>query len=773
MRKTQRERLVLWGKKWPVYFLLSLIIVLGGCSSLIDGLTSGEGGDHQNSPPESLPSGQALHRSSHLVVLLVPGLDFQDAQQWMEALPERTQDRLQLAGMSMRTAGSLNLLNNMFTLASGQFQSAPPRWNAYQLTGERIIHPVGQLRAAEKKEGKLGALAGTDQWGHLADQLAQKQIYTLALGNSDTFKTVSRTASLLVMNQAGEAQGDVEQAIVTPAPYLPGGFRTDWKALWERLEQVWATKQGSLVVVELGDLWRLEQTYNSPASAMLKQIYKAMWLDEWQEWFTQLTHRLELRSTPVTIWVISPIVSQEAKQKGELLAPFITWSGHQKGGLITSLTTRQEGIVTNLDFLPSLYRFFQLQPVEHFYGHVMLPVKKEELKQPPSLRFTHFFEHVEYLFTIYGTRRLIISVYLMVMIFLLISTAAYWWFSKRRWGARVVQILIGTILISPIYFLWLTPLIKKLEPVPWIAVLFAASFLSSFILYRLVNHIWFLTLIGLANTVTILVDIWQGSPWMKRSFLGFDPLIGARYYGLGNEYAGILLGSSLLAVTGLFVYLHKKRILLTPKKRWLLFGLVSLFYLVIIYSMAAPQLGTNAGATMAAVVAYTLSLLLLFRFRLSWSRLIPLFGIAMLYVLFLVSLHLTGEQTHIGMFLKATTNGDIQWIAEILYRKWTMNWRLIKVSLWGKLFTTALVVMGLVYLRLNYHPGQRGLRPDQHEVWMAGFKTLIIGALSILVLNDSGVVAAATTVIYMTFPFIFLRFDRHLFPKGVSRGGLT
>jgi hypothetical protein len=306
----------------------------------------------------------------------------------------------------------------------------------------------------------------------------------------------------------------------------------------------------------------------------------------------------------------------------------------------------------------------------------------------------------------------------------------------------------------------------------WIGLFFTCSFFTSFLIYRLVHPVWFLTLIGLANSVVILLDLWRGSPWMKRSFLGYDPLIGARFYGLGNEYAGILLGSSLLAVTGLCVYLNRRGIQFKKGNKIMLVALVSLFYVIIIYSMASPQLGTNAGATIAALFTYALSLFLLFRLRISWTILVPLFGLVSVYVAYLVHLHLTGEQTHIGLFIEAIRTGDLEWVAEILYRKLAMNWRLIKVSLWGKLFTTALVVMGLIYLRLYRDPFHKR-KFGQQDVWMTGFKVMIVGALSILLVNDSGVVAAATTVIYMTFPFIFLRFDRHLLKTAPSSKGLA
>jgi len=296
--------------------------------------------------------------------------------------------------------------------------------------------------------------------------------------------------------------------------------------------------------------------------------------------------------------------------------------------------------------------------------------------------------------------------------------------------------------------------------------------LASYLFYRLFNPIIFLTWIGLANTAMILLDIWRGSPWMQRSFLGFDPLIGARFYGLGNEYAGILLGSSILAVTGLNVYLTKRGLWENKGKKLAFLAAVTAFYVFLIYSMAAPQLGSNAGATIAALVTCAFSLLCLLRVKINWTTLLVLMGLVGVLLVLLAQLHLSGEKTHISLFLEAVREGNGEWLADLFYRKVSMNWKLIRVSLWGKLFTTALLVMGAVYLGLSRQPKKR-IFSGQQQMWMTGFKTLLVGTVIILLVNDSGVVAAAATVIYMAFPFLFIHLERRFGSSSLKPKGLT
>ena len=56
----------------------------------------------------------------------------------------------------------------------------------------------------------------------------------------------------------------------------------------------------------------------------------------------------------------------------------------------------------------------------------------------------------------------------------------------------------------------------------------------------------FPALLALVTAFFLLVDILRHSPLMSESLLGFSPVGGARYYGIGNEYLGILLGGSVI-----------------------------------------------------------------------------------------------------------------------------------------------------------------------------------------------------------------------------------
>ncbi|MGB9802178.1 MAG: hypothetical protein ACPLUI_00005, partial [Desulfofundulus sp.] len=73
----------------------------------------------------------------------------------------------------------------------------------------------------------------------------------------------------------------------------------------------------------------------------------------------------------------------------------------------------------------------------------------------------------------------------------------------------------------------------------------------------------------------ILLDILLGGPLQKTAIMGYDPIVGARFYGIGNEYMGILIGSMIIGSTTLLTRL--------PQWRKPLMFLTAILYLTTIY----------------------------------------------------------------------------------------------------------------------------------------------------------------------------------------------
>ena len=94
----------------------------------------------------------------------------------------------------------------------------------------------------------------------------------------------------------------------------------------------------------------------------------------------------------------------------------------------------------------------------------------------------------------------------------------------------------------------------------------------------------------LGTALVILVDLFFGAKLMLSSLLGPSPVLGHRFYGLGNEYLGILLGVFLLGTADSLIH--------SPGRKWsgLLLGAVVLL-------IVSPVWGANFGGGVALTYA--------------------------------------------------------------------------------------------------------------------------------------------------------------------------
>ena len=472
------------------------------------------------------------------------------------------------------------------------------------------------------------------------------------------------------MNQAGEAQGLVNEQILSTDAYFPTGKKTDWSTLSTELASIWQSKEQSFLVVELGDLERLHAESAHMDEQYAVQV-KEDWFREWANWYSQLIGFSEEKHIPLAIWTLSPMVSSQAKQEGKLLAPMFTWSANQEQGLLSSASTRQAGLITNVDLLPSICAYFGLEKPGQVMGQSIETSREFALEGEEISSWLHT---LDYVFLIYSSRRQIISTYISIVICLLLITVGFWWLERTRKPARqAIRITIGGILLSPVYFLWLTPLIKWLTEWQWLLLLLFVSILTSWLLLKLSGHdALYLAVIGTLNTVFILIDLVQGSPQMMRSFLGYDPIVGARFYGLGNEYAGLLLGSSMLSMIAGYSWLPRQGRLRFDqgwKLQQVYLGIAGLFCAIILYLMAAPNYGTNLGATLASFPTYLFLLFTLFTFQWNWKWILASLGILGISITIFLALHMQGEHTHIGAAMGLILAGDLDAFWAIVQQK--------------------------------------------------------------------------------------------------------
>jgi len=110
-------------------------------------------------------------------------------------------------------------------------------------------------------------------------------------------------------------------------------------------------------------------------------------------------------------------------------------------------------------------------------------------------------------------------------------------------------------------------------------------------------------------------------------------------------------------------------------------------------------------------------------------------------------------QTHIGRAANQIVAGGWQEILLIIKRKMAMNIKLIRYTIWSYVFMVIMLVVSLLLVR---PVGAMQQLRQQHPYIFKGFIGIITAAFVALLVNDSGIVAASTTSIYLVFPILML-----------------
>ncbi|MGJ5724434.1 hypothetical protein ACSBQT_08655 [Brevibacterium sp. H602] len=273
-----------------------------------------------------------------------------------------------------------------------------------------------------------------------------------------------------------------------------------------------------------------------------------------------------------------------------------------------------------------------------------------------------------------------------------------------------------------------------------------------------------------ANLLILATDLATGSHLQANSLLGYNPIVGGRYYGLGNQGAAIFI-VSLFIFLGLMVSWlrargHRKAVIIVP----VVVGLAAVFV------SGNPSWGAKFGGTIAILAGLMVLLALLSKIRLTLLRLalIGLFSLAVLIgIAFLDWLRPAGTRSHFGTFFDQIVTGEA---LQVVGRKLGANLHIIQVNPALAIVTPLAAIAILIFLRYllhfpRVHAGSRtgrlvnkwrGRLPqlftdsDLHYGFLAAATGLGVG----LVLTDSGVAVPSTGAMVL-LPFLLALSAEH------------
>ncbi|NQX66643.1 hypothetical protein HQN90_10945 [Paenibacillus alba] len=776
--------------------------IVGILTILLELSTSAEGMGAQNEP--------AIHKqdsSKQVTVVSIPSLSFLELRsEQLAKLPyfRQVTEKGGIGAMNIRTANrgmrdvylSLGAGEPSVGIADVQAFAAKESWRGAPILDVRKRYVGSNIgEASPRSEADLLIVPDivrlqrlnrklTYGPGLLGSLLKEYGIHRSVIGNSDWGKRTTieedktrRYSPMMLMDSDGYVDsGFIGNEIMTSAVDRPYGIATAYAQL---LALGGKSEKPSLQLIELADLNRLYADKAHYSEARFDEL-KGQILKEMDEWLGQRIARMTDRES---IWIFSPEVHSEAAKSKAYLSPLLHYTVDSQAGILVSDSTRRPGVVTASDFTSTLIDEFNIPLPSGLNGIPLSTMRKANA-------LAGLEKELSSMQTIYRSRPLLLYPFVTCeMVVLLVGLLYVLWMKKKaadsqraeEWkgampGRKVVHTLLYSLLVAPAVMLLLGLLVLPLTnalgvegAILWMIVLFIVGcLLCSIFLEK-----WPLSsgMIWLAyGTVWLLmVDVCTGSHAMKYSLLGYDPMIGARYYGIGNEYMGVLIGALVLAVTAA---LQRRHDALSPALRGRGLGAVTVraaapiaCFLLVTGCLAAPSLGANAGGALSAAVAFGVAGVYCFAGE-RWRELRLGRGAALLTVLLALgfgalwllnsadSPAAAARESHVGRAFHALRAGQLDQIGHLIERKLRMNVHLLRASAWSKVLITSLFVMAVLVLRPS---GRLRVWQNKNPYWMYGFSANMIGAIAALLLNDSGIVAAATMIIFVAVPMLLLR----------------
>lgn len=656
--------------------------------------------------------------------------------------------------MNTRTGGGLTAENAYTSLGGGarlvggaDAKMSLPAHGAYR--GEKagdiyrrrtgLEPPAGSIVVLDIENIKANNLASvnTQRVGVIGEAIREGGQAAALIGNADTHE-YQRWAALIAMDSRGQVpMGNVEPELNKLDPEFPTGRRTDGDALWQ--EYLRFRPQASLIVVDLGDTDRVEEKRRQLAPARYRSSRQAA-LKAADEFLGRLLQEADIDQEWVL--VVSPLPTGEDTARGRLLTPVIAAGPGLAPGLLVSGTTRRPGVTANYDIAPSILSWLGLPMPKGLPGALLTSTDKlprgyrglgAGSDSLLDVRLSCLEDILSRSAAVYRQRSPLLKAFvtLEIIIYLTAFGLVVVYPSLPRSWTGFMGFLLLFVASIPLALLILPAWRPMTVVIAFLYTLVLGLFLAASAVglvpstEQRFGFICGLTALGIA------ADALLGGPLIKYSPLGYDVMLGARFYGIGNEYMGILIGASLLAAPA-------------ARHRWPRAGpIVLLWFLLVTLILGSPGLGANAGGTITALIAFPLA----YGIRAGRGRWAAV-GLVLILLAVLLWFNLfptAGAGSHVTRALKALFQGDWAEITGIAQRKLAMNWRLMRYSIWSKGLLVALGIMGV----LVYRPtsGVEGIMRAHPSLRRTVFST-IIGSLAALLFNDSGVVAGGAASIY-------------------------
>ncbi len=248
-----------------------------------------------------------------------------------------------------------------------------------------------------------------------------------------------------------------------------------------------------------------------------------------------------------------------------------------------------------------------------------------------------------------------------------------------------------------------------------------------------------LVLVSAVTVVVLAADVITGSRLQLSSLMGLQPVVGGRFYGMGNPTFALFATATLLLVTGISSWL-----VAADRRREAALAVVVIGGAAVFVD-AAPFWGADGGGPPALVPGLAYLAFAVLGLPMTWRRWLAVAGgvVGLAVVVAVLDwLRAPSSRTHLGRFVQSVIDGRA---GEIITRKAEQNWELFLLNF----PLTLLIPIGLVFVTIILaRPTSWGSRVlarsyERAPTLKPGLLALLITMTIGFLVNDSGVAIPA------------------------------
>lgn len=581
--------------------------------------------------------------------------------------------------------------------------------------------------------------------GSLGQTLADKKIKTSVIGNADKVNNgellKNRNIALMAMDNIGRVESGNVDNINIKDNTMPYGMRTDYDKLKNETKKFYYDSE--VVFIELGDTYRLDEYKNY----LNDKTYKNMKNKIYKNIDSYLKEVFKTVNENDTVYIMSTFPSKKDYKEQKRLSPIIKFEGSGKG-VLRSATTRRDGVVGNIDIGVDILSKFGIENPQ-MVGKKLIKVDKKD-----NISFiNHEFEKMV---SMIGIRSTIVNTSVgIVAVAGVIATILLLFFRdklpKKEMIFSILKEFLKLGILIPLVFI-VSPIFNfstKGSITMGILGTIVAFYIIGKKLFK--DDIAYMGFFSILTIIVIVIDSMFGTHLMQNNIMSYDAIIGARYYGIGNEYEGITIGCAIFALSVLVNY---KKI-----PNWF----VVVLALIILITSAYPSMGANVGGSISESVAYVLFILLIFDAKMDLKKYILLALVPVIIVFLFAALDIVSKsQSHLSVFVNQIMVDGPGAIIQTFVRKIQMN---IDIATSNVFIIIVFVIVGFISSFIFKPSRQFKKISDKYPYIFKGFVASTVGCIVTLLVNDSGIVAAGTTSIYILIPLLIMSINMMIFNK--------